>query len=121
MLLSKNFMENKESIYKLIRDLRIIFAQKSIFLFGAGISSFYIPPSYDLIPKLKEWLKNYVVEPFISSCEDKISLTTDESVRFKIHRYTLSKRSDGKILINDSEKDIYDDILLKKPWILSVH
>ena len=27
---------------------------------------------------------------------------------------------DGKILINDSEKDIYDDVLLKKPWILEL-
>lgn len=104
-----------------IKFLSVAFKFKTLYLFGAGASAFYIKPRYDLYELAKQKLRENFIAPMIYDSQT-INLSNEEKHRFKIAgcKYTFHEKLDGQILIGDSEEDLYDILLHKNPYILEL-
>lgn len=105
--------------YGFIRTLNLIFNSKALYLLGAGVSSFYVPPKYNLYAQAKKLMEELVVGPII---KNNSSLSEEDRIRFEIQgcKHVFHITETGKTLIDDSQIDLYDQILFSNPFILEI-
>lgn len=104
-------------ISKLYCELQNSFKFKTLFLLGAGVSARYIPPTYALYEKAKKEISKLMLIPVPGR---QLDLTKEEQIRLSIlgSKHTLNPTPDGKLLIEQTNIDFYDEILHHYPEFL---
>lgn len=106
-------------LVKLLSEIQNVFKFRTLFLLGAGVSARYIAPDYNLYKKAKVEISSAISFPVPSG---GIDLSNEEQIRFSKlgSQHVLYPSSDGRLLIDQSNMDFYDEVLHHYPKILEL-
>lgn len=112
----------KNNPIKLLNQLLTGFKNPSIFLFGAGTSSLYLPPSYNLISKWLPELEKDLISIGVPIDNKNKELSQIELSRFTIQGgdFIIHQTNSDMFLINETEYNLVSIILKKHPEILEL-